>query len=135
MTSFYKEIQKKQCMGSPIEFNDTLKIARTRGFPQELNLEAHIKDPAAAQKLIDKTFAFWNPGQRIYHRPPVRVFLVEETVGRGWLYWGHVHIVRQTMISGKTSGAFKIVKVYDPEYQRLVTMNEAPEGKSYFPPV
>ncbi|MDP1694188.1 MAG: hypothetical protein Q8L34_01485 [Candidatus Woesearchaeota archaeon] len=119
-------------MGSQIEFNDTLKISKARGFPVGLNLEDHLKTPAESQRFVGRTFTFWNPGERIYPRPPTRVFLVEEMPKGDWLYWGHVHIVRQTMIAGKTSGDFKIVKIYDPEYQRLMTKNEAPEGKSYF---
>lgn len=132
MKHIIKGKKKKRSMGSQIEFNDTLKISKARGFPVGLNLEDHLKTPAESQRFVGRTFTFWNPGERIYPRPPTRVFLVEEMPKGDWLYWGHVHIVRQTMIAGKTSGDFKIVKIYDPEYQRLMTKNEAPEGKSYF---
>ncbi|MBS3144290.1 hypothetical protein J4208_01770 [Candidatus Woesearchaeota archaeon] len=119
-------------MGSNIEINDTLKISKARGFPEGLNLEDHLKTPAESQRFVGRTFNFWNTGERLYHRYPTRVFLVEEGPKGDWLYWGHVHILRQTISAGKTSGSFEIVKIYDPDYQRSMTRNEAPEGKSFF---
>ena len=56
---------------------------------------------------------------------------MEEIEGK-WLYWGHVLILEQTIKTGRTEGKYRITKLYDPEYQRLATMMEAPEGKSYF---
>jgi hypothetical protein len=32
----------------------------------------------------------------------------------------------------QTSGTYKIIDLYDPEYQREFTRREAPKGKSYF---
>ena len=119
-------------MGSAIEINDTLKLSNERGFPSDLNLEAHVNDPATTlSKVAGKQLPFWNPGERLYHRPPTRVFLVQEIEGK-WLYWGHAMVREQTIADGKTSGSFEVVKVYAPKYQRAATVNEAPAGKSYF---
>lgn len=118
-------------MGSLIEINDTLKISKDRGFPKNLVLEDYIRNHLAFQDVTNEDFAFWNAGERLYNRPPTRVFLVEEVAGK-WLYWGHAMVTKQIIVPDKTEGAFRIVKLYDPEYQRLATMNEAPAGKSYF---
>jgi len=113
-------------MGSDIRFNDTLKLSRDRGFPKELTLEAHVQDPNSSfDKIKGKQFPFTRTGNRLFHIPPTRVFLVEEIDGK-WLYWGHAMIKEQTIREGTTSG------LYEPEYQRLATINEAPRGKSYF---
>ncbi|MEM2954365.1 MAG: hypothetical protein QW625_00200 [Candidatus Nanoarchaeia archaeon] len=118
-------------MGSQIELNDTLKISKERGFPKELNFENHQKHPEKSwEKIKDKIFEFWNSGERLYNRPPTRVFLVEE-IGEKWLYWGHAFIIEQAITKGNTKGRYKIIKLYDPEYQIMATKNEAPEGKSY----
>ena len=109
-----------------------MKISRERGFPSELTLDEHVQDPDASfERVRDKLFPFWNPGARVYHRPPTRVFLVEEIDGK-WLYWGHAHVVQQTMKEDRTEGLFKIVMLYSPEYQELATYYESPEGKSFF---
>jgi len=119
-------------MGSPIEINDTLKISKERGFPRDLTLEEYVKNYSGAlETLSERDFEFWNVGERLYNRPPTRVFLVEEIAGK-WLYWGHAHITKQTIVPERTEGTFRIVKLYDPEYQRLATINESPEGKSFF---
>jgi len=118
-------------MGSPIEINDTLKISKERGFPAEITLEAHKQNSFNVEQFKGKKFSFWNNDERLYHRPPTRVWLVEEIDGK-WLHWGHAMILKQTIENGKTSGEFEIVKIYDPEYQKAFTMNEAPPGKSYF---
>ena len=118
-------------MGSLIEINDTLKISKERGFPAQLNLEDHIHDPAKSSLFLSQEFLFWNKDERLYNRPPSRVFLVEEIDGK-WLYWGHAQIIAQTINAGRTQGTYKIMKLYSPEYQRLATLNEAPQGKSYF---
>ena len=119
-------------MGSLIEINDTLKISKERGFPKELLLEEHVAhSDQTFEKVKGKRFQFWNKDERLYNRAPTRVFLVEEIDGK-WLFWGHALIREQTISEGKTSGVFEITKINDPEYQRLVTINEAPSGKSYF---
>ena len=119
-------------MGSLIEINDTLKISKEEGFPCELHLEDYVRDVVVVTKeFLRIEFSFRKEGERLYHRPPARVFLVEEIDGK-WLYWGHALITRLTLSDGMTQGAFKIIKLYDPEYQKLMTMNEAPADKSYF---
>ena len=35
-------------MGSYVEINDTLQITREQGFPKELSLEQHLKNPYIA---------------------------------------------------------------------------------------
>ncbi len=117
-------------MGSLIEFNDTLQITTEQGFPEELQLKEHQKRPFTAKDFKDRIFKFNKPGTRIYHALPTRVFLVHN-IGGKWLYWGHAHIIEQT-INSQTSGKFKIVKIYDPDYQKLITINESRDGCSYF---
>ncbi len=119
-------------MGSQIKINDTLKIRKERGFPAQLSLEEHLRNPdATLPKVTGIKFEFWNTDERLYHRPPTRVWLVEEIDGK-WLYWGHALVRTQTIEPGKTYGEFEIIKIYDPEYQKQVTINESPAGKSYF---
>jgi len=60
------------------------------------------------------------------------VYLVEEMLDGRWLYWGHALVLSQTIEDKKTKGRCKITKLYNPLYQREVTINESPEGKSYF---
>ena len=111
-------------MGSTIEINDTLKISKERGFPKDLE-----KKVGAA--FIGQTFEFWNKDERLYHRPPTRVFLVEEIDGK-WLYWGNALVTEQTIRDGKTEGKYMITKLYTPEFQKQITIEESPPGKSYF---
>jgi len=119
-------------MGTAIEINDTLKISKERGFPVELTLEDHLRDPATTMsKVAGKQFPFSNAGERLYNRPPTRVFLVQEIDGK-WLYWGHAMVVRQTLTEDKkTEGILEIVGIHDPFYQYLTTLHEPPAGKSY----
>ncbi|HLC71631.1 MAG TPA: hypothetical protein VJI32_06470 [Candidatus Nanoarchaeia archaeon] len=136
-------------MGSYIEINDLLKISRERGFPVELRLEDHIRDPQQSNIFLGQEFTFWNKGERLYHRAPTRVFLVEEVknpnrsraagykthfsgIKGKWLYWGHVLVTQQTITAGRTEGKYQIIKLYNPDYQRLATIHEAPKGRSYF---
>ena len=121
-------------MGSFIELNDTLQITTEQGFPKELNLEEHQKKPFRVEDFKNRIFEFKNKeGVRLYHSAPTRVFLVHNINGK-WLYWGHVHIVEQTIHTDTktTSGKFKIVKIYDPQYQKMISKNEVDEGKEYF---
>lgn len=104
-------------MGSIIELNDTLQINREQGFPEELNLEKHLKNPYKAEDFKDKIFEFKNKkGIRVYHVLPVRVVLVENINGK-WLYWGLVYITKLHLDYEKklTSGKFKIIYIYTPE--------------------
>ena len=76
-----------------IEINDTLQISKEQGFPKELDLEAHLKNPLNTEDFKDRIFEFTNkPEIRMYKVPPVRNFLVENRDGK-WIYWGLVHIL------------------------------------------
>ena len=80
-------------MGTYIETNDTLQITREQGFPKELQYDRHLIKPFTADDFKDVIFEFKDkPNIRIYHRPPVRDFLVENINGK-WLYWGLIHII------------------------------------------
>jgi len=118
-------------MGSLIEINDTLKISKERGFPRDLVIDKHMKFPEQSRGVLGLEFTFWNPDERLYHRPPARVFLVEEIEGK-WLYWGNALVLSQTIEEGKTSGRYKITKIYDPEFQKRMSAEESPVGKNYF---
>lgn len=121
-------------MGSFIELNDTLQITTEQGFPKELDLKRHQRKPFKAKDFAGRVFEFQNKkDMRIYHPAPVRVFLVHNIDGK-WLYWGHAHIIEQTIHADTktTSGKFKIVKIYDPEYQKQISRNEVDKGKEYF---
>ena len=121
-------------MGSFIEFNDTLQLTTEQGFPKELTLKRHLKKPFTLKDVEGKIFGFKNkPSMRLYHPAPVRVFLVHNINGK-WLYWGHVYIIEQTIHADTktTSGKFKIVNVYEPEYQKIISKNEVEKGKNYF---
>ena len=124
-------------MGSFVELNDTLQITSEQGFPEDiLNLEKHKKSPITLNGVKDKIFDFHDKSNaRVYHNPPTRCFLVHNIEWK-WLYWGKIMMIEQTISSEgkdhKTSGKYKIIDIYGPEYQELFTKNESPEGKSYF---
>ncbi len=104
-----------------IEFNDTLQITREQGFPaDDLVWEVHQKTPFTAQGLAGLAFPFKKPGRRVFHKPPVRVFLAQN-IGGKWLYWGLVHItgVKYDEDRNETTGKFQFVYVYTPEQMRL----------------
>lgn len=104
-------------MGSFIEINDTLRITKEQGFPAELDLEKHLKEPYTLDGVSDKIFNFSaKPKIRLYQQPPVRNFLVEYVNGK-WVYWGKCHIleVRHDYITGETSGTYKIIALNSPE--------------------
>jgi len=125
-------------MGSYIELNDTVQITTEQGFPADvLNLEKHQQNPIKLQDIADKVFEFYDkPGARIFHLAPTRCFLVHNIDGK-WLYWGKIIMLKQT-IKGEsketqtTSGKYKVIEIYDPEYQKQITKHETEEGKSYF---
>lgn len=132
-------------MGSLIEINDTLQLTNEQGFPASiLNLERHQKDPITIDEVKDVVFEFKNkPKARIFQTDPVRVFLVHNIDGK-WLFWGHALVQTQTIekdpnmtskdeeVSWVTNGTYVISKIYDPEYQKEVTINESIPGLSYF---
>ena len=104
-------------MGSYIEINDTLQVSKAQGFPAELEISKHLEKNYNADDFKDQIFKFSNkPSIRLYHQPPVRVFLVENIDGK-WLYWGLVHIisVAHNYLDKTTSGEFKITYINTPE--------------------
>ena len=127
-------------MGSFIELNDTLQITTGQGFPAHiLDLKKHQKKPIKLEEVADKTFEFHNKsGARIFHPAPNRCFLVHN-IDNKWLYWGKIEILEQTIKgetreSQATSGKYRIIQIYEPKYQRQITINESQKGKSYFNP-
>lgn len=120
-------------MGSHIELNDTLQITTEQGFPKELDRKKHLITPFSTEDFEGRVFEFKKkPNIRLFHSYPTRVFLVHNIRGR-WLYWGHCHIIEQTVDAQKktTSGKFVITKIYDPDYQRLISLNEVDPGKEF----
>jgi len=109
-------------MGTQIEINDTLQITHLQGFPKELVLEEHLKNPLKIGDFSEKVFEFKNKdGIRIYHGLPVRNFLVENRDGK-WVYWGLCHILETTCdyVNKTTSGKFKIIYIYSPEEMKKI---------------
>ena len=132
-------------MGSFIEINDTLQITEEQGFPASLlNIERQATDPVTIDEVKGIVFNFKNkPSARIFQKDPVRVFLVQN-INDKWLFWGHALVQSQTVEkklnddgswdgeSWITNGSYVISKIYDPAYQKIATMNESPDGLSYF---
>ena len=90
---------------------------------------------------------------RIFQLDPVRVFFyhnIPNAAGETkWLAWGEVLILSlkieknpDVAHSSKinesdpkqwvTSGTYKMLKVFDSEYQRIFTEHETPDGFNYF---
>lgn len=118
-------------MGNFIEINDTLQLTKEQGFPAELDIENHLKNPYKTEDFADKIFEFKNKSEiRIYKIPPVRNFLAENKDGK-WIYWGLIHILEITHDYTKkiTSGKFKIIYIYSPDEMKkaheLIDRNEA----------
>jgi len=122
-------------MGSTIEINDTLQITKEQGFPSELSLEEHLKNPYKAEDFEGKIFEFNNKsGARIYKLPPVRNFLVENKEGK-WIYWGLVHLleIKINCLENTTSGKFKIIYIYTPEEMKKAhDLIDRREDKKFF---
>lgn len=105
-------------MGSVIEINDTLKLKRGAGFPENIT--------------IGEIYSFEISGRRLYHLSPIRVFLVEEIDGK-WNYHGHAQI-HQLSIDAKTDttkGQFEVVTLYPEELRKKINLLEAPKGKAF----
>lgn len=122
-------------MGSYFEINDTLQLTKEQGFPEELDYDIHKNSPLPVEDFKDKVFEFKDkPDIRIYHIPPVRVFLVENIEGK-WLYWGLAQILEIThdYINKTTSGKFKIEYIYTPlEMKSAYPIVDRRDGKNYF---
>lgn len=134
-------------MGSYVEINDTLQLTTEQGFPSEIfDYECHQKTPVTLEDVAGKVFKFENkPSARLFQLDPVRVYYVHNIDGK-WLFWGRVLIQTQLIEkkleadgswdgeSWKTSGTYTILNVYDPEYQKTFTLNEAPDDRNFFKP-
>lgn len=109
-------------MGNFFEINDTLQITREQGFPAELDLEQHAKEPLKVENFKNQVFEFKDkPAIRIYKPAPDKNFLVENRNGK-WIYWGLIHIIEVThdYLRQTTSGKYKIICIYTPEEMRNV---------------
>jgi len=122
-------------MGSFIETNDTLQITSAQGFPKELNYKKHLTKPLKAKDFANKIFKFKNKKDiRVYHRPPVRNFLVQNIDGK-WLYWGLVHVLEvfHDYKNNTTSGKFKIIYINTPEEMKQAhKLIDRRKGFNYF---
>jgi hypothetical protein len=132
-------------MGSYVEINDTLQLTTEQGFPVHLlDLAKHVKSPIKLSDVQDILFEFKDkPSARIFQLDPVRVYYVHN-INEKWLFWGRVFIQSETIYKklgadGKwkegewlTSGTYKIIDIYNPEYQKAFTLHEAPPDRNYF---
>lgn len=121
-------------MGSFIEINDTLQITTDQGFPAELDLEKHIQKNFTAEDFSNKEFSFnGKKGIRIFHIPPVRVFLVHNIEGK-WLYWGLINITELSLDykNQTTSGKYKIIKIFTPEEMKAAQATIHPDKTSWY---
>jgi hypothetical protein len=116
-----------------VRINDTLKLTREQGFPKELDIDKHLNESFKFEDFEEKIFEFDKPLPRIYPLPPTRTFLVQEVEGK-WIKWGHCLVIEQTIYSNgdRTKGKFKITKLFDKDFIKLATVNDTPEGKSFF---
>ena len=140
-------------MGCFYEINDTLLLTKDEGFPSDiLNIERHRKTPVALKDVEGKIFSFRNKtAARAFQLDPVRVYFFERTESDKWLGWGKVFIQSLTIERKKglpptdpagpiifkgddwvTSGTFRFIEIYDPEYQKIFTLHEAPKAWNYF---
>lgn len=132
-------------MGSMIEINDTLQLTTEQGFPADvLDRQRHSQKPITLKDVADKIFEFHGkPNARIFQMDPVRVYYVHN-INEKWLFWGRI-LIQTLSITKKlgtdeswkegdweTSGTYRIMDVYDPDYQKTFTVHEAPKGKNYF---
>ena len=118
-------------MGNNIKINDALKISKERGFPKDLSRFHHLKYLSSSLTYLDKEFEFWNNDERLYNLPQTRVFLDEKVDGK-WLYWGNALIISQTINKDITPGIYKITKIYQPDFQKAITIEESPLCKGFF---
>src|SRR5262249_37610768 len=118
---------------------------RNKAFLADLlNRESHCKKPVKLEDVANRVFRFQGkPNVRIFQFDPVRVYLVHD-IDEKWLFWGRIFIQSQSITKKlgfdgawkeddwDTSGTYKIIDIYEPEYQKTFTMREAPQDKNYF---
>ncbi len=142
-------------MGSIIDLNDTLEITDAQGFPSDVfDLARHQRDPITIDQVAGRVFTFQGKVKpRVFQLDPVRVFfyhnLPDANGNTKWLAWGEVliqslHIQKNPNSEHKgkrnesdpnqwiTGGTYTMLKVYDPEYQRIATDHQTPDGFDYF---
>ena len=138
-------------MGSMLEINDTLQITTEEGFPARIfDLERHRKNPITLDQVKDMVFEFkGKTGPRFFLLDPVRVYWYHNIKNR-WLAWGQIVMQEQTITRNPkaaphqgainisdadqwvTHGKYKVLKIYDPQYQREFTTKDLPPSLSYF---
>ena len=138
-------------MGSIIEINDTLQITTEQGFPEALfNLERHRANPITLNEVEGKVYEFKGKTRpRFFHLDPVRVYWFHNINGK-WLAWGQIVMQEQSIVRNPdykghqgainvsdpdqwmTIGKYKILKIYDPQYQEEFTRKDLPPSLSYF---
>jgi hypothetical protein len=93
--------------------NDTLQITDAQGFPKDLKLNTE--------------YSFEKEKRRLYRLPPARVFLAHNKDGI-WDYRGEAIITELTILplESKTTGKFKIVKIYSDEHRKIMNENMQP---------
>ncbi len=108
-------------MGSFVEINDTLQLTSEQGFPAVLELNKHFSQPFTVADFAGQVFDFTNkPSIRIYHRPPVRVFLVHNIEGKRLYRWlVEVLSVVHDYCAQTTSWSFRLLHIYTPEEMML----------------
>ena len=93
--------------------NDTLQLTIAQGFPEKLEL--------------DQEYSFEKDKRRLYRLPPARVFLAHNKDGV-WDYLGEALITEVTIhpLESKTTGKYKVVKIYSEEHRRVMNENMQP---------
>lgn len=93
--------------------NDTLQITNAQGFPEDLEL--------------NKEYFFEKDKRRLYRLPPARVFLAHNKDGV-WDYRGEALITELNILplESKTTGRFKVVKIYSEEHRKVMNENMQP---------
>jgi hypothetical protein len=63
----------------------------------------------------------------LYRLPPIRVFLAHNKDGV-WDYRGEALVTEMTILSleNKTTGKFKVVKIYSDEHRKVMNKNMQP---------
>lgn len=120
-------------MEKMVKLNDTLRITNEQGFPKELILDIHLKNPYKIEDFKNLEFKFIKPLPRILCLPPTRVFLVQEIDGKRIKRW-HCLITEQTIFDNwnQTKWKFKITKIYNPEYMIQTGKYDTPDWSNYF---
>lgn len=106
-------------MGTMFKHNAVLKLTHEAGMPEQLN--------------VRERHHFKLDGVRVFPLYPGEVPLVHEINGK-WKYVALARVMQQTIDAENdfTSGVFEVSRIFDEEYSRLASINEAPLGASYY---